>query len=262
MGISGKTIPVCMHAFAHECFGCVVRACAHVHCRGLEPGLSARIADELARRAKFTWRESWGLYKHPSDYGLTFTETVLDIVQAHDVAGWWFMQTPDRLAAGIAFPKGYVDATFLVTTMSEEGRKVPYFSIFNHFDPWLWVCIVGAMLFSSVIYWFLEGGTDDGDLGGEEALHPMSQSIYLTAGAVVGAAGYGPRTIAGKLFAWSWGFWCLLVLAAYTASLASAFTVQAATKTSIQNIHDLDKVGGPVCVIADGLIEGYLVCHV
>lgn len=246
-----------MNAFAVWCvhvLTCIARA--------VESGLSARIADELARRAKFTWRESWGLYKHPSEYGLTFSEMVLDIVQAHDVAGWWFMKTPDRQAAGIAFPRGYVDASLLVTTMVEEGRRFSYFSFLYPFDFKLWICIVGAMLFSSVIYWFLEGGTDDGDLGGDEASHPMSQSIYLTAGAFVGAAGYGPRTIAGKLFAWSWGFWCLLVLAAYTASLASAFTVQAATETSIKTIRDLDKVGGPVCIIANGVIEEWVVRHV
>lgn len=119
-----------------------------------DPGLVARIADELARRAKFSWRESWGLYKVPGDYNMSFTEIAADLTSTHDCLGWWFMKTSERMALGIAFPRGYIDASMLLTTMLEtDGQSWDLLAVFSPFDFVLWICIVAMMILSSLIYW-------------------------------------------------------------------------------------------------------------
>ena len=168
------------------------------------------------------------------------------------------MKTPERQAAGIAFPRGYVDASLLLTTQLEEkAREVNLLGVFEPFDAGLWACIVSMMVVSSAVYWFLERDSEDGDLDGS-TVHRATEAVYLTWGIPVGAAGFGPKTLAGRVFSFSWSFWCLLVTAAYTATLASAFTVASVSSSPIKDIQGLQESGGSACVVKGGAVQDFL----
>jgi len=168
-------------------------------------------------------------------------------------------QTPERQALGIAFPLGYIDTTLLIITkLEKEGEKLHILGVFSPFDQFLWVCIVAMMIFSSFVYWFVEREAEDCELY-EDGVNPVGNSIYLIFSTPVGAAGIGPKTLAGKIFSWSWSFWCLLVTAAYTATLASAFTVQAVASSEISTVADLQAANKPLCLVTDGGAADFMV---
>ena len=168
-------------------------------------------------------------------------------------------QTPERQALRIAFPLGYIDTTLLIITkLEKEGEKLHILGVFSPFDQFLRVCIVAMMIFSSFLYWFVEREAEDCELY-EDGGNPVGNSIYLIFSTPVGAAGIGLKTLAGKIFSWLWSFWCLLVTAAYTATLASAFTVQAVASSEISTVADLQAANKPLCLVTDSGAADFMV---
>ncbi len=62
-------------------------------------------------------------------------------------------------------------------------------------------------------------------------------------------------TQAQRLLAFSWSFWVLIVIAAYTANLASFFVTQNLVSGQVATITDAVRLGKSICVVSDSVIE-------
>eukprot|EP00802_Teleaulax_amphioxeia_P006278 Tamp_06282.p1 GENE.Tamp_06282~~Tamp_06282.p1 ORF type:complete len:350 (+),score=38.02 Tamp_06282:746-1795(+) len=163
----------------------------------------------------------------------------------------------------LSAPQGFLAALGRARASTWRDKLSPFLTILKHACMHASICaiqgdndlMVGAGNLKGENCRFLERNAEDGDIAGEDGSHPITQAVYLTWGTPVGAAGFGPKTLAGKIFSWSWSFWCLLVTAAYTATLASAFTVQAATSSLVSDIEDIQRSGLPVCIVKGSAIE-------
>jgi hypothetical protein len=51
------------------------------------------VLDEVARRAGFTWRESYSIFYDPEKYGKSWTDLLKWQVRSYDMSGeWWYMR--------------------------------------------------------------------------------------------------------------------------------------------------------------------------
>jgi len=72
----------------------------------VESGVLVAIADELGKRAGFSWRNSYAVLKSPAGQQ-TYTDWLLYAVREYDIVANWFLHTPDRINRGASFPEGW-----------------------------------------------------------------------------------------------------------------------------------------------------------
>ena len=57
---------------------------------GAGAGLMVTVLDEVAKRAGFTWRNSYAVFADPELYGKTYTELIKWQISSYDLSGdWW-----------------------------------------------------------------------------------------------------------------------------------------------------------------------------
>lgn len=74
----------------------------------LNPGAGIRFLDELASRAGFTWRDTFGILDSPKSAANQTWGGLLEwSVDTYDLVGDWYLRTIERLGNGIVFPEGW-----------------------------------------------------------------------------------------------------------------------------------------------------------
>jgi hypothetical protein len=79
-------------------------------------------------------------------------------------------------------------------------------------------------------------------------LHNGVGQIYLTMGAMTGMVCHTPKTTSGRLFNWAFMTWNMIVIASYTANLASILTQANSLDIGIKNMEEITAKGLPVCI--------------
>ena len=69
-----------------------------------DEGIIAVMANEVARRAGFTWRNNYAVLPTPSG-DKTYTDWLIYAIQEYDIVANWYLQTSDRMNRGAAFPQ-------------------------------------------------------------------------------------------------------------------------------------------------------------
>ena len=125
------------------------------------PGMVAILLDEVARRANFTWRDTFAIPGTPGDSGKTWTELLLWSVETYDIAADWWDNSLERTSLGIAYPEFWYDSSYVLI-----GNKRNYENNGeDSFDPWSWLApfdyavwglILATFVFSGLIYSLLE----------------------------------------------------------------------------------------------------------
>jgi hypothetical protein len=127
------------------------------------PGVAVLMLDEIARRAGFSWRNSYGAGKalNVNDGNKTWTDLLKWSVDFYDIsAGPWYASN-ERRALGISFPFPYVeDKSFLV---SKKKRKLEFQSFLAPFDWKVWIMIAASIIVTAILYNFLETMTELSD---------------------------------------------------------------------------------------------------
>ncbi|GFH57881.1 hypothetical protein CTEN210_14357 [Chaetoceros tenuissimus] len=83
------------------------------------PGIVIKIFDEIAKRGKFTWKESFVFEKSPPS-GKTWTELLDWSVATYDVSVNYWFDTAERNSMGISFPYGWYDASLIIVTAQDD----------------------------------------------------------------------------------------------------------------------------------------------
>ena len=221
-------------------------------------GLYTSILDELARRAGFSWKNSYVAttpLDPEIDFGKSWTDVLHWQVDHFDISFDHWAKSVHRMSKGIAFPESWYDASIILVEDENRHRNdtsafLSYWSFLWPFTTWLWFAIAVSSCFSGFVYWLLERLNANSDMGyGVE--NPIS-TVFHAAMTVVGHFNFHPATTAAKLLSFSWCFYCLICGSAYTANLAS-FLVARSNTARIESIDEAVQLKAPVCIQAAGI---------
>mmetsp|Transcript_13230 Transcript_13230/g.20618 ORF Transcript_13230/g.20618 Transcript_13230/m.20618 type:complete len:577 (+) Transcript_13230:109-1839(+) len=214
------------------------------------PGFMGVLMDELALRAGFTWRNSFGVYYGPGE-NKTYTDLAIWGTDAYDVLVDWWITTVDRLQKGIGFPEGFYDASFVLIGRkgTDVSGNLEIFKFLKPFDATLWYTILATIIASALAYMAIEGASsEDWNVGWNFYLGVLMFCQHFS---------YEPKSTPGRLFGASMAFWSMLIIVAYTANLASFFVVQNASELQINSIDDAIKANMRICTWATAASDGY-----
>ncbi|CAJ1959955.1 unnamed protein product [Cylindrotheca closterium] len=214
-------------------------------------GMVASILDELAKRAGFSWRNSFVAYTTNTtdtlfgtgrgkwDNMLNWTTSNFDLS-----VDKWFLTTA-RLESEIVFLHSWFDATLILVDQGD----VTDFNLFGFaapFDRYVWLCIVATIVFSAGFMMFIdhmERGRNDRSwntwIGDHLYLSNMAFSQNFTYDT--------PRSGAGRIFLSTFSFWSMLIGATYTANLASLL-VENALASSVDSVKAAMDADLSICI--------------
>jgi len=217
-----------------------------------EGGFMIEVLDELARRAGFTWRDSFAFFSTPESFGKTWTELVQWQIQAYDMSGEWWIPTIGRRQLGISFLQGFYDSS-LVLIEKSAGKKIPSFgeklaSWAGPLSPLVWGMSVIAAICVGIAYWIIENKEEGSDLDHEVSAHNALLSCFSAVLLFTGGGGPAPRTFAGQFLMIGWSLFILVVVNGYAANLVAFLVQKAPPLYPMADIMDGHVRGLPVCV--------------
>jgi Ligand-gated ion channel len=225
-----------------------------------DPGLFAVILDEVARRAGFTWRDTFVAFD-PLDSRIHGNKTWTDVLQWEvenfDISVDTWYRSADRISLGISFPQGWFDSSIILAGTEDTSDRVDIWGFLIPFEWSVWLSIAGAIFFSGFVFFILERLNPNPD----EELHLEKKPvtvIFLAAITFTGYFKFNPNNNAVRLMSFSWTFWALIMASAYTANLASFLVERNEVSTSVTTIEDAIRLSVPVCVQRSTIIDEFV----
>jgi hypothetical protein len=214
-----------------------------------DPGLMADLLDEVARRAGFTWRDSFGVQVDPVSVNMTFTEMLLWTVENFDIAINWWDQSVERMEKGVAYIEPWFDGSVILINQREpvedSTNAINLLNWLRPFEMSVWLLICATILLSGLVYQFIEF------LHHERESRPwyqwLSDNLYLSAMNFTQNYQYAPNCFAGRIYGVSMGIWALVMTATYTANLASLFVEQGKLPLVVDTIDQAIALQIPIC---------------
>ena len=223
----------------------------------VDPGLFVVLLDELASRAGFTWRDSFGTHSplnSTTDGNQTWTDILVWATDTYDISVDYWSKLASRLNMGVSFPEGWYDSSIVLVervqrrSSSSQKSSFDLWNFLRPFDIYVWLLIAASVIVTGLLYWFLEKINSEADARSLDT-RPLS-SIFLSAIVFTTHFEFRPNTSAAMLLSWSWTFWSLIVAAAYTANLAAflSFTGQEKPHVFYASLDQVVRREVPMCV--------------
>jgi len=212
------------------------------------PGLYVVLMDELAERAGFSWRNSFGVapsLNASTDGNKTWTDYLEWRVDTFDLSASRWSRSFFRMNRGISFPEGWYDASIIL--VERDVSKPKTFQLWNFlkpFHPFVWGLIGFSIIATGLMYWGLERLESNSDA---RILENPSGAIFLSAITFSQHFEFRPNTSAARIISFSWAFWALITGAAYTANLAS-FLVSQKHEMKVASLDQAVRWSLPICV--------------
>ena len=225
------------------------------------PGTFSILMDEIARRAGFFWRNSYGVVL-PIDSEVDGNRTWSDLlewdVNVYDIAAGKWDRSLDRMSREISFPEGWFDASTIIVESidNDSSQQFNFWSFLLPFTWGVWTLIVITVICSGLMYYLLERMNEDAD-----ELHLENKpgaAIFYSFITMTGHYEFRPQTTAARLLTFSLTFFALIIVAAYTANLVSFLVVRNTEKFKIESIQDAVWRGVPICVQEAVAIDEYI----
>lgn len=217
------------------------------------PGIFAVILDELARRANFTWRNSYARILPPNttaNFDATWTDVLLDSVNRYDLSFAEWVQSHERRRLGINFPVGWYDTStiFIRDARANIINDFNFQSWLKPFDLTLWLLLCCGFVYSRAMYWILDKIGDDGSPKEISSLEKvfrirMVEMVYDS-----------DRSNAKRLFNMSISIFAMVFVSSYTANLATHLIQQSEPDFNYVSMEDLDSRFTPICVREAGAV--------
>lgn len=216
-------------------------------------GLVFDVLTEVSKRGGFDI--IYKVVKTPK--GLTLTQQLEYALPKVDIlASKYYIDSTSRRSAGIGFTYGFVDASLvLITTSSPTSAASGFFSCFQPFSFNLWICIILLLAAQTLVHWFLEkdSRSTDGDA------YTLLQSLYDTFGTFTGGGGnMEPRRASTQIIIMGFFFAALVLVASYTANLASLLITAPSTTTPYTSLEQANRQRATICVLYGTTAYSYL----
>jgi len=215
----------------------------------VNPPIGIKILDEIARRAQFKFRDSYGVVDSPNE-NQTWSEVLYWSLDTYDLNGDWYLRTTERLADGIIFPEKWYDGSLIMirkTVIVDGATNLAAF--LRPFTVVVWILIVATAFISGLIYYAIDYIDCDGDKNKMEGTKGDAMALMLLI--LSGQYTTDPKKTGNRLIAFSTWFLFLIVLATYTANLASFLVIRNTPQLVIKDIQDAIKNNLRVCVMRD-----------
>lgn len=150
-----------------------------------------------------------------------------------------YADTVTQRADGIGFMRGIVDQSLVLITQSPViNNKVDFFSFLTPFSNTLWAWFAGVIFFNGFVHYFV----DPFDIPNTTKKTPFYRMFYLSFGTFTNVESLASSTASGNILYTGYGFFILIMVASYTANLASSLVTNqqnSVTVTSITHANDL-----------------------
>lgn len=219
------------------------------------PGLLADLLDELAERAGFTWRTSFGVMTEEDIIrsNRSWTSALLWAIETYDVAVDWWNYSLERMEKGVAYIEPWFDGSVIVIGIDHDkngnsGPDKTTIALWNWlkpFTPGVWWLIIFNIFGSALVYMFIEYMHQER----EERSYKQwfGDNLYLSSLNFSQNFQYAPRNTAGRIFGISMSLWALLITATYTANLASMLVEENTPTLIIETLEQIAGLDIPVC---------------
>lgn len=230
-----------------------------------EPGLFAVLLDELARRAGFSWRNSYGIINPLDTDGEDRNRTWSDLLswetQSYDLAAGKWDRTVSRMKNEISFPYGWFDASVILVERLPDAKSLPLniWSFLTPFDAMIWLMIAISVITTGLLYWLLEKMNDQAD---ERSLqNEPGAAVFYSALSFTGHMDLRPASMSARILTFSMSFWALIVIAAYTANMASFLVSRGTPHSVVKSIDEAAILRLPLCIQGGVAMDDYITEH-
>ena len=239
-------------------------------------GFDFDVLDRLAARLGFTYT----VLRFTVDAGETWSDALARQANAADlVLSWWAHSAARRNTLYLL--NGHIDTSlYLATVPPDSDKKDFHEQLLTFMAPFhwtAWVGIVVTVLIGVCMTYLLErpeaapGCSDARTRLGRRRLrdHHLSRDglvgvAYTSFKALLWGEHPDPHTDLGALANLGFGFFCLVLIASYTANLAAFMTTQAEAVLSVHSVDDLTINSWGACMkastydlVSDGLRSRY-----
>jgi Ligand-gated ion channel len=227
------------------------------------PGLFGVMIDEVARRAGFEWRNSFGTYSPldlQTDVNKTWTDILLWAIEVYDISVEVWGRSLPRISSGVSFPAGWYDssATFAehIKKSDQVKKVVNIWAFLAPFTYSVWIAILASILLTGIVYWVLEYM----DINANDQIFRVEplQCIYHASLVFTGHFSFRPQSIGAKILSFSWTFWALIVISSYTANMANYIVTPKVKIFHINSAEAAMKINATVCVQSGAIVESVL----
>lgn len=224
-----------------------------------QPGLFVVIMDELALRAGFSWRQSFGVVDPMDatiDGNLTWTDLLVWETRTYDIAlGKWDRTLP-RIKSQVDFPEGWFDASIILVESRGLKDSQKIWSFLSPFRLDVWFAIGITVIATGLLYSLLDVMNHESD---EKELDKQPDAaVFYGFLAMTGHFELHPTTTSSRLLGFSLTFFSLLVASAYTANLVSFLVVRKTPVFTVTSIAEAVKFNIPLCLPGGVALDEYL----
>lgn len=203
------------------------------------------VFDEVARRAKFSYKDFVGVVPTPTG-DETFTGVLTYIVDNYDIAVDWWIRSLERTALGASGSEPWYDSsTIIITKESPTKTFFNFQAAFSPFSKNVWIATIITIAISGFAYHInaflmLRGNRERRDRLGD--------NLFKTVLAFMGHTTFDPKYLPNRILLVSISFLFLVLLAAYTANLASFLVLANKNQKPIMSLQDVIDYDRRVCV--------------
>jgi len=222
-------------------------------------GLTGELIASVALAGNFKYRAIF--VKTPDDsYDNDYDIWMLDWLNRGDLVTTWFLDSPVRRAKGVVFPYNFYELNHqLVTHLVPENQTFDemYLLFMFPFTWGVWAAILGLWCLYGLCMSIIEGSfpVHNTRSGWTTVfclnLNELMHDIFFAAYSFVSQGGYietsGTRTRTGYMLAWLVEFGTSVLLALYTANMASIFTAGRQEIPAVTSLQDVFNAGGKLC---------------
>ena len=159
----------------------------------------------------------------------------------------------------VDFSSSIYDTSLRVITRPGTSVDVNLLSFMTPFAPRLWLVIMGVLFFASILFLLMERRTNN-ELKERSFITGSTMCLWFTFGTLVGyGAGFNAQTAAGRLLTFGLYTVSIILVASYTANLASDLTITK-TQNTINGIADIKNGKVPysrVGILVGTAVEDY-----
>jgi len=220
-----------------------------------DPGIVVLVLDKMAEMANFTWRDSFVLdtfdFRNPQNR--TFTDLAVWATKTYDIAATWIVHTSERGALGISYPLGWYDSSLIIIGSKNKRSDTSRFSFKSWTTPFsggVWLMLIVTLVITGIFFACFEAGTKPLH-GGVKGLKYL-RLPYNILGSFIGFTGHLNVDMERQsilIVKFSLSVFAILMIAAYTANLASFLVVTNSPFMQVNNIGDIVNQQLRMCVI-------------
>ena len=185
----------------------------------------------------------------------TVTQLILRTVNMFDLFVVVKPESAERRSKGIIYTASIADGSFvLITNSSTSLPKKSDWAFLSPFTSSVWLYIFLVILGNTIIFYIIQPHHHDSSV----PPYKFYEIFYGYFSAFTNYGGLDSQTLPESILLIGFSVFLVMILAAYTANLASVLTVTPQTMTTLVDIDQANTIGASICVVYGSLAVSIL----